>query len=100
MMQCEVTDSSACVPLMKNDRLISFAGFHSTWQRFQGRELESIFRILTMSCPFTLTYYVVYCVCEGADECLLDCMHSNFIVIKLLCSVLKPDWRIHMREEN
>lgn len=64
MMQCEVTDSSVCVSLMGNDRLIFFcdAGFHSTGQRFQGKETESIFRILTMSCPFTLMYYIIYCV--------------------------------------
>lgn len=60
VMQCEVTDSQVSVPLMGNDRLIFLWWWLS--QRFQGKKAESIFRTLTMSCPFTLTYYITYCL--------------------------------------
>lgn len=58
VMQREVTDSQVSVPLMGNDRLIFLWWWFS--QRFQGKEAESIFR--PMSCPFTLTYCITYCL--------------------------------------
>lgn len=57
VMQYEVTDSQVSVPLIGNDRLIFLWWWFS--QRFQGKEAESIFRTLTMSCPFTLTTLLI-----------------------------------------
>ena len=57
-----------------------------------GGELQSIFRTVGQCRALSLRLITTFSARLYA--------YSNFIVIELLCSVLEPDWRVHLWEET